>query len=221
MFRKPDYAFMLSVLTGAGFQCLCVFYLVILATIIDFYSPFDKGVYIGLTASIFPFLGLFNGFTSARIYTFFNGSNWVMLAAATSTFLPFIIGGSFIFIDLLEGFERDVHKIMPAYEALTMFLLWLLVHIPFNLFGTLIGFYLTKIQPPTKANRVPRDAPKAYQLPWYMRDGVLALVVGAIPVAVIIFEIKLILDSINGAENIHMISWFMYFAFALFLVVAV
>ena len=54
-----------------------------------------------------------------------------------------------------------------------------------------------------------------------MRDGILTLVVGAIPVAVIIFEIKIILDSINGAENIHMISWFMYFAFALFLVVAV
>ena len=53
-----------------------------------------------------------------------------------------------------------------------------------------------------------------------MRDGILTLVVGVIPVAVIIFEIQMILDNINGAENIHMISWFMYFAFALFLVVA-
>ena len=68
---------------------------------------------------------------------------------------------------------------------------------------------------------MPRDPPKPYQLPWFMRDGILTVAVGAIPVAVIIFEIKIILDSINGAENIHMISWFMYFAFALFLVVAV
>ena len=54
-----------------------------------------------------------------------------------------------------------------------------------------------------------------------MRDGILTLIVGILPVAAIIFEIKLILDNINGAENIHMISWFMYFAFGLFLVVAV
>jgi len=54
-----------------------------------------------------------------------------------------------------------------------------------------------------------------------MRDGILTLVVGAIPVAVIIFEVQIILDNINGAENIHMISWFMYFAIVLFLVVTV
>ena len=54
-----------------------------------------------------------------------------------------------------------------------------------------------------------------------MKDGILCLIVGAVPVAVIVFEIQLILDNINGAENIHMISWFMYLAFALFLVVAV
>jgi len=54
-----------------------------------------------------------------------------------------------------------------------------------------------------------------------MRDGILTLVVGAIPVVVIIFEIQIILDNINGPENIHMVSWLMYFAIALYLVVCV
>ena len=95
--------------------------------------------------STFPFLGLFNGYVSARMYTFFNGSNWIWLAVATSTFLPCMIGFSFIFIDVLEIFEKDVHKILPGYEALTMFLFWILVHIPFTNFGTVIGFYFTKM----------------------------------------------------------------------------
>ena len=54
-----------------------------------------------------------------------------------------------------------------------------------------------------------------------MKDSILCLVVGSIPVAVVFFEINVILDSINGAENIHMISWITYFAICLFLLVAV
>lgn len=94
---------------------------------------------------IFPFFGLVNGYTAARMYTFFNGSNWLGLALVSATFLPFSIGGSLILVDFLEWFERDVHKMLPAYEALTMFLFWLLVHAPVCIFGTGVGFYKTKI----------------------------------------------------------------------------
>ena len=221
VFRKPRWSFIFCVLVGGGVQCLLVLYSVMICTIVDVFSPFDKGIYIGLTITIFPFFGLFNGILSARMYTFFNGSNWYGLGTAVCFFLPAVIGGSILLIDFLETFDSDVRKILPAYEALTMFIFWLMVHVPFSIFGTMVGFYFSKIQAPTRVNRVPRDPPKSSTLPLYMKDGTLCLLVGAVPVAVIIFEIQLILDNINGAENIHMISWFMYFAFALFLVVAV
>ena len=133
-----------------------------LCTLVDFFSPFDKGIYIGLTITIFPFFGFFNGFVAARMYTFFNGSDWVKLGAVACTFLPITIGICFIFVDLLESIENDIHKILPAYEALTMFLFWLLVHVPFCVVGTAFGFYLTKIEAPTRVNRMPREPPKPY-----------------------------------------------------------
>ena len=68
---------------------------------------------------------------------------------------------------------------------------------------------------------MPREPIKPYQLPYHMRDGVLTLIAGLIPVIVIVFEIQVILDNINGAENIHTLFWITYFAIALFLVVAV
>ena len=58
-------------------------------------------------------------------------------------------------------------------------------------------------------------------MPLHMRDPVLCLIVGAIPVAVIFIAINVILDNINGAENIHMISWVTYFSICLFLMVTV
>lgn len=198
-----------------------VLYSVLICTIVDIFSPFDKGIYIGLTVTIFPFFGIFNGVMSAQMYKFFNGSEWCILGTASCAFLPCMIGGGIVLIDLLETFDSDVMKILPAYEAFTMFIFWLMVHVPMTIFGTMAGFYWEKIEPSTRVNRVARDPPKTGTLPIYMKDGTLCLIVGAIPVAVIILEIQLILDNINGAENIHMISWFMYFALALFLVVVV
>ena len=54
-----------------------------------------------------------------------------------------------------------------------------------------------------------------------MKDPILCLIVGSIPVAVIFIAINVILDNINGAENIHMISWVTYFSICLFLMVTV
>ena len=54
-----------------------------------------------------------------------------------------------------------------------------------------------------------------------MKDPILCLIVGSLPVAVIFIAINVILDNINGAENIHMISWVTYFSICLFLMVTV
>ena len=195
--------------------------MVMLCTIVDFYSPFDRGIYIGLTTLIFPFFGIVNGFVAARMYTFFNGSSWKKLTSVAGFFLPASIGSCFILVDFMEMFDRDTHKILPAYEALLMFFFWTCFHVPSCCIGSALGFYKSKLEPPTKPSRIPREPLASNQKPWFMRDGILTCFVGAIPVAVIIFEIQIILDNINGAENIHMVSWFMYFAIALFLVVAV
>ena len=74
VFRKPEYSFIFCILVGAGTQCLLTFYSVLMCSILDWISPFDKGIYIGLTVSLFPFFGLFNGLIAARLYAFFNGT---------------------------------------------------------------------------------------------------------------------------------------------------
>ena len=133
----------------------------ITCTLIDFFSPFDKGIYIGLTISLFPFFGLFNGLVAARLYAFFNGTRWFALGTGVCVTLPLLIGGPLILLDVIEVFETNVYKVIPGYEAMTMFLFWVLVHNPASILGTAMGFYLTKYKLPTKPNRMPRDPPKS------------------------------------------------------------
>jgi len=136
--------------------------MVMIATVYDFYSPFDKGIYIGLTAIIFPFFGLVNGYVSARMYTFFNGTSWFTLACCADAFLPVALGALFILIDGLESFERNAHKLMPAYDTMLLAIYWIFVHVPLCTFGTGIGFYKNKLQAPTKPSRIPREPVKAH-----------------------------------------------------------
>ena len=121
-----------------------------MCTLIDFFSPFDKGIYIGLTVSLFPFFGLFNGMVAGRLYTFFNGTKWFALGTCVSVTLPLLVGGPLILVDAIELFETNVYKVIPGYEALTMVMFWVLVHIPASALGTAFGFYLTKYKMPTK-----------------------------------------------------------------------
>ena len=82
--------------------------MVLMSSVADFYSPFDKGNLMALAVGLFPFFGLVNGFIAARLYTFFNGSNWLWLAIVAATFLPFTIGGCIVLVDFLEYFRYDV-----------------------------------------------------------------------------------------------------------------
>ena len=75
--------------------------------------------------------------------------------------LPLLIGIPLILVDIMEVFETNVYKVLPGYEALTMFLFWLLVHNPASILGTFFGFYLTKYKMTEKSNRLPRDPPKS------------------------------------------------------------
>jgi hypothetical protein len=43
-----------------------------------------------------------NGYVAARIYKFFNGTNWITLSVVTTTFLPCILVGALIVIDICE-----------------------------------------------------------------------------------------------------------------------
>ena len=78
-----------------------------------------------------------NGYVAARIYKFFNGTNWITLAVVTTTFLPCILVGALVVIDICEYIQTEKVIISEIYILLT---LWLTLCLPLTLIGSFIGF---------------------------------------------------------------------------------
>lgn len=135
VFRKPKYPLIFSVFIGAGTQVLGCFYLALLSTITSTYSPVI--LQIQLIVLAFPFFSSINGYVAARIYKFFNGTNWITLAVVTTTFLPCILVGALIVIDICEYIQTEKAIISEIYILLT---LWLSLCLPLTLIGSFIGF---------------------------------------------------------------------------------
>ena len=91
-------------------------------------------------AGAFPWFGLVNGYVAARLFTFFHGSNWMILAFCTSCFLPTFMSAFLIVIDACEWIETGKADTLPAREACFLGAVWLCIHVPSAYLGSYWGF---------------------------------------------------------------------------------
>jgi transmembrane 9 superfamily member 2/4 len=128
-------------------QIFVLFIMILLSTVQDYYSPFDKGILIGLTSMIFPFFGCFNGFFSARLYTFFNGSAWEDLATKASLLLPIVLGIMLFLVELCERLESEMLDLTdyPFTEPALLLLYWVVVQFPCCYCGVYLACAMEKV----------------------------------------------------------------------------
>ena len=156
VFRKPEYPLVLAVAVGIGVQLFLLFCSVTLTTMAGFYSPINKGLMVSLTRCMLPLYGFCNGYTSARIYKFFNGTDWMSVGFVSGTLFPTIVAGHLFVIDYLEWIESGYATTLPVSDALLLCLVILLVNVPLSFFGSFIGLASKKVEGPVKVNRVAR-----------------------------------------------------------------
>ena len=166
VFRKPARPLLLSLLVGAGMQILLCTILTLCYAFYDFY--FDKGAILGFAAAAFPWGGFVNGYTSARIYTFFHGSSWTQMACNTSVFLPCFISACLLIIDTCEWIETGRADSISVLEAAVLAAYWLFIHVPTCFCGAYLGFLRTPIQPPVRRNRMEREQKEEPDCPYYL-----------------------------------------------------
>lgn len=218
VFRRPAYPLLMSLLVGAGLHIFMVTLTVLIYSLWDFY--FDKGALIAVTLATFPWFGYFNGFVSARFYTFFNGSSWLTMAILTSIFLPGFLSLGLMLIDLCEWFETGRADTMPVREASILCYYWFFIHAPSCFVGSYMSFIRPPIQSPVKKNRMPREGSKS-EVPTYCELPTTAFVAGFIPSMVSMMQIWQLMQSVNGPANIHVMHGMLYIIFVLFLIVVV
>ena len=130
----------LAVLLGAGTQVLGIFYTVLASTIEGTYSVLNLGVKITLLVALVPFFSLINGYVAARMYRFWNGSNWIILATCASVALPGFSLGCLFVIDICEYVETKQPGLLPISDLFVLLFLWLLLNCPVTFAGAFYGF---------------------------------------------------------------------------------
>lgn len=105
VFRKPYLPIVFSTLVGSGFQMTATFSTVIVLSITSLYTPLNTLYWTSLMMGMFPVLGIVNGYISARMYKFFNGTNWMTLSTISMLFVSGFFSACLALIYLLEAFE--------------------------------------------------------------------------------------------------------------------
>ena len=73
--------------------------------------------------------GSIAGYISARLYKFFNGSNWFCNFFMTATLLPLIMFAASIAIDLGDFFDGTRNQI-PSSERTNLMSFWICLNMP-------------------------------------------------------------------------------------------
>ena len=185
----------------------------------DFY--FDKGALVSVAMAIFPWFGFFNGFASARFYTFFNGSSWLKMALCTSFFLPGFLSAGLMIIDWCEWVETGRADTIPVREAAVLCYYWFFVHAPSCFAGSYMSFIRPPIESPVKKNRMARQEEKKSEMPYWCEIPGTAFIAGFPPSMVVMYQLWDLMKNVNGPANIHALHGMLYVIFALFLIVVV
>mmetsp|Transcript_11122 Transcript_11122/g.13133 ORF Transcript_11122/g.13133 Transcript_11122/m.13133 type:complete len:155 (+) Transcript_11122:521-985(+) len=113
----------------------------------------------GLFLVTFPYFGIPNGFTAAKLYAFFNGSSWMSLAIFATVFYPFTLFACYCLIDSMNPPYSQRLFGEEGISTNSFAALWLFICLPGSAIGAYNGFISEKLSVPTKQVRLSRDIP--------------------------------------------------------------
>uniref|UniRef100_A0A0G4H5F7 Transmembrane 9 superfamily member n=1 Tax=Chromera velia CCMP2878 TaxID=1169474 RepID=A0A0G4H5F7_9ALVE len=177
VFRKPVHCRVLSTLAGTGAQLSMMFLVLMVAAALGLVSPQHRGMVLQSMLVLFVVLALLNGYTAARLYKFFLGSDARKLIVMAALIFPGMAFGLFFCINaalISEGSSGAV-----SFSTLfTLLLLWFCISTPLVFMGAFAGFKQAMIEVPVRTNKIPRQIPEQ---PWYVRTYWLDLLMGIFP----------------------------------------
>lgn len=88
MFRPPVHATLLASQIGSGVQILGMTLITGLFALLGFLSPANRGGLMTAMILMFVFMGIFSGYSSARLYKAFKGDQWKVMTLRTSLIFP-------------------------------------------------------------------------------------------------------------------------------------
>jgi transmembrane 9 superfamily protein 2/4 len=206
VFRSPKNPNLLSVLVGSGVQLISMLFITLCFAVLGFLSPANRGGLMTAMLLLFVFMGIFAGYTSARLYKSFMYQGrfsrdtqgvQIRLAGKKNTLMTaFLFPGVVFFVFFILNFfvwGKGSSGAVPFGTLFALLFLWFGISVPLCFVGSLFGFRKKNIEFPVNTNLIPRII---QDQPWYMR-GVFSIMIGGIlPFGAVFIELFFILSSV-------------------------
>ncbi|GLJ04674.1 hypothetical protein SUGI_0001060 [Cryptomeria japonica] len=213
VFRPPSHSSLLCVYVGTGVQFFGMTLVTMIFAMLGFLSPSNRGGLMTAMVLLWVFMGLFAGYSSARMYKMFKGAEWKKNTLKTAFMFPGTIFCIFFILNALIWGEKSSGAV-PFGTMFALVFLWFGISVPLVFVGSYFGFKKPAIEDPVKTNKIPRQIPEQA---WYMQPIFSVLIGGILPFGAVFIELFFILTSI-WLNQFYYIFGFLFIVFIILLV---
>ncbi|XP_057460021.1 transmembrane 9 superfamily member 8-like [Actinidia eriantha] len=213
VFRPPTNSNLLCVYVGTGVQFFGMILVTMLFAVLGFLSPSNRGGLMTAMLLLWVFMGIFAGYSSARLYKMFKGTEWKSITLRTAFMFPASVFFVFFVLNTLIWGEKSSGAV-PFGTMFALIVLWFGISVPLVFVGSYVGFKKPVLEDPVKTNKIPRQIPEQA---WYMNPVFSVLIGGILPFGAVFIELFFILTSI-WLQQFYYIFGFLFIVFAILIV---
>eukprot|EP00250_Pteridium_aquilinum_P010150 c19180_g1_i1 orf=176-2110(+) len=213
VFRPPTHAGLLCVYVGSGVQFSAMTLVTMIFALLGFLSPSNRGGLMTAMLLLWVFMGLLAGYTSARLYKMFKGTEWKKITLKTAFIFPGVVFSLFFVLNALIWGEKSSGAV-PFSTMFALVFLWFGISVPLVFIGSYLGFKKPAIEDPVRTNKIPRQIPEQA---WYMKPAFSVLIGGILPFGAVFIELFFILTSI-WLNQFYYIFGFLFIVFLILIV---
>ena len=213
VFRVPAAPGLLSVLVGTGTQVFLMCFITMIFAVLGFLSPANRGGLMTAMLLLFVLMGIFAGYSSARLFKMFSLTEWKSNTLMTAFLFPGVAFGIFFVLNLFIWGQKSSGAV-PFGTLCALCLLWFGISVPLVFVGSYFGFKKDAIEHPVRTNKIPRQVPPQ---PWYMHPAISVLIGGILPFGAVFIELFFILTSMW----LHQVYYIFGVLFVVFIILAI
>mmetsp|Transcript_12222 Transcript_12222/g.18221 ORF Transcript_12222/g.18221 Transcript_12222/m.18221 type:complete len:345 (+) Transcript_12222:715-1749(+) len=158
VFRKPLLSTLLALCAGAGVQLICMLLITSFFIIIGFLSTVYRARVLQVMIVALIFMGIPGGYTTGRIYKYFDGERFKGVLFLQTIAFPFIVFTFFSIVNLSLKFVESSNYV-PVLHTILFFLAWVFITMPLIFLGGYIGYTRTPLEKVVEVNQTPSIIP--------------------------------------------------------------